>query len=85
MTIKMVQWPPGSAGLRTSSSSSSNSSSSNGNGNSSGSTRGLQIGLHWLVDGGSCLFVERQYDGEGQLAEVRHGTAVKGGWSGGRM
>jgi hypothetical protein len=78
VTIRMVQWPP--AGMPGAA-----AAASNGNGVSSGAARGLQVGLHWLVDGGSCLFVERQYDAEGVLAEVRQGTAVKGGWSGGRM
>eukprot|EP00879_Flechtneria_rotunda_P029684 GHRR01032123.1.p1 GENE.GHRR01032123.1~~GHRR01032123.1.p1 ORF type:complete len:450 (+),score=206.08 GHRR01032123.1:188-1351(+) len=78
-------WLPGNAvaTLRMVPVPSSDPSSSKTNG-SSGS-RGLLIGLHWLVDGGSCVFVERQYDADGQLMEVRHGTAVKGGWSGGRM
>lgn len=71
-TFRMVP-PPGDA--------SSNGSSSKG----SSSGRGLQVGLHWLAEQGSCLFVERQYGADGELAEVRQGSAVKGGWSGGRM
>lgn len=52
--------------------------------NHSKAARGLMVGLHWLIDQGSCEFVERQYDAEGQLVEVRHGSAVLGGWCGGR-
>lgn len=52
---------------------------------SAASHRGLLIGLHMLDATGSCMFVEREYDGAGRLLEVRQGTAVKGGWSGGRM
>lgn len=29
--------------------------------------------------------IEREYDGYGDVREVRYSTAVKGGWSGGRM
>lgn len=47
--------------------------------------RGLLIGLHMLDGSGSCLLIEREYDADGRLLEVRQGTAVKGGWSGGRM
>jgi len=55
-------------------------------GDGSGSDhRGLLIGLHMLDGSGSCLLIEREYDAEGRLSEVRQGTAVKGGWSGGRM
>lgn len=61
---------------------------SNGSGHgadcSSRTARGLMIGLHWLIDEGSCEFIERQYDAEGHLVEVRHGSAVLGGWCGGR-
>lgn len=65
-----------------------NSSDAGEGANSSSSTkphRGLLVGLHMLDAAGSCLFVEREYDAEGALLEVRQGTAVKGGWSGGRM
>lgn len=55
-----------------------------GSEHSSGRGRGLLICLHWLIDEGSCEFIERQYDDEGQLVEVRHGSAVLGGWCGGR-
>lgn len=60
-------------------------SSSNNNSSSTRPHRGLLVGLHMLDATGSCLFVEREYDAEGALLEVRQGTAVKGGWSGGRM
>jgi hypothetical protein len=76
----------GSNGREGGSSSSSSSSNTGSSGVEAGSSRrGLQVGLHWLVDDGSCLFIERQYDADGVLAEVRQGSAVKGGWSGGRM
>ena len=47
--------------------------------------RGLSLGLQWAVGEGSVLGLEREYDGFGYLREVRYATAVKGGWSGGRM
>jgi hypothetical protein len=47
--------------------------------------RGLCMGLTWMQKGGQALQVERYYDGEGILRDVRMATAVKGGWSGGRM
>jgi hypothetical protein len=61
------------------------SSSSSSSSSSTRPHRGLLVGLHMLDAAGSCLFVEREYDAEGALLEVRQGTAVKGGWSGGRM
>lgn len=76
VTLRMVDNP-----LHTAEADSNGSSSS-----SSGKAhRGLMVGLHLLDGAGSCLFVEREYDPAGRLFEVRHGTAVKGGWSGGRM
>ncbi|GAX74326.1 hypothetical protein CEUSTIGMA_g1775.t1 [Chlamydomonas eustigma] len=47
--------------------------------------RGLCIGLTWMHTDGQALQVERYYDGEGVLRDVRHTSAVKGGWSGGSM
>lgn len=47
--------------------------------------RGLVITFGWLVRDDSLLLLEREYDSLGELMEVRHSTAVKGGWSGGRM
>lgn len=47
--------------------------------------RGLCLGLTWMQQGGQALQVERYYDGEGILRDVRHATAVKGGWAGGTM
>ena len=47
--------------------------------------RGLVLSLMWLTQETTVTFVDRVYDAAGQLTEVRHGTAVKGGWSGGRM
>jgi hypothetical protein len=89
VTLRMVSNPlHEAAGSDGGSNSSSNGSSSNGSNGSSGSSRahrGLLIGLHMLDGTGSCLFVEREYDPAGCLFEVRQGTAVKGGWSGGRM
>lgn len=64
--------------------SASGSSSSNGSSREK-PHRGLVVGLHLMDGSGSCLFVEREYGPDGELAEVRQGTAVKGGWSGGRM
>lgn len=48
---------------------------------------GLLISCGWGPPDGRGLLtlVEREYDGTGQLAEVRHRTAVLGGWVGGRM
>lgn len=61
---------------------------SNGDGHTAGpsskAARGLMLSLHWLIAEGSCEFIERQYDPDGQLFEVRHGSAVLGGWCGGR-
>lgn len=58
----------------------------NGNGSHAPTPRGVVMSFVWLgSDGGACLTLEREYDAAGQLVEVRHGSAVKGGWSGGRM
>lgn len=83
VTLRMVTNP-----LHEAAGSDGSASSSNNGSNGSGSSRahrGLLIGLHMLDGAGSCLFVEREYDHAGCLFEVRQGTAVKGGWSGGRM
>lgn len=77
VTLRMVNHPAHGADAD---SDSSGSSSDGGRGH-----RGLLIGLHMLDAGGSALFVEREYSPQGELFEVRQGTAVKGGWSGGRM
>lgn len=47
--------------------------------------KGLLFSFWWLVADGTAMMVEREYDGQGNLVEVRHGSAVKGGWSGGKM
>ncbi len=47
--------------------------------------KGLMFSFWWLVSGGTAMMVEREYDGQGNLVEVRHGSAVKGGWAGGKM
>jgi hypothetical protein len=47
--------------------------------------KGLLFSFWWLVSEGTAMMVEREYDGRGYLVEVRHGTAVKGGWAGGAM
>jgi hypothetical protein len=77
VTLRMVDNP-----LHVAEADSNGSSSSSSNGSAH---RGLLVGLHLLDGAGSCLFVEREYDPAGRLFEVRQGTAVKGGWSGGRM
>jgi hypothetical protein len=77
VTLRMVDNPLHAAEPDRNGSSSSSSSGS--------AHRGLLVGLHLLDGAGSCLFVEREYDPAGRLFEVRQGTAVKGGWSGGRM
>lgn len=94
VTLRMVPIPSSSADGHTEAKQQPNfgSPSSNGssavanssNSSSSKQARGLMIGLHWLIDDGSCEFVERQYDPDGELFEVRHGSAVLGGWCGGR-
>jgi hypothetical protein len=47
--------------------------------------RGVVMSFAWLTGEGAGLVVERAYDAAGRLLEVRHASAVKGGWSGGRM
>jgi hypothetical protein len=47
--------------------------------------KGLLFSFWWLVSEEMAMMVEREYDGQGNLVEVRHGTAVKGGWAGGAM
>jgi hypothetical protein len=48
-------------------------------------TRGFLMSFVWVHSPGNALVLEREYDGAGQLGEVRLGSAVKGGWAGGRM
>ena len=59
------------------------------NGSSNGAAtqapRGFAVGLTWLIADGTALSVEREYDAAGRLCEVRCGSGVKGGWTGGRM
>lgn len=47
--------------------------------------RDFVLSLSWLLGEGTCLCVERRYNGAGRLAEARSASSVKGGWSGGRM
>lgn len=88
-------------GQTVSSSTSQASASSNGNGKhaavlattpqmlSAGTAaavpRGFVMSFGWVVEEGTVMFIERQYDGQGCLMEVRQGTAVKGGYNGGQM
>lgn len=54
--------------------------------------RGFSFGFSWCLPSGSgagaalqVASVDRDYDGAGVLRGVRTSTAVKGGWSGGKM
>lgn len=54
--------------------------------------RGFSFGLCWCLPGGGAqggpvqaASIDREYDGAGVCRGVRCSTAVKGGWSGGRM
>ena len=50
-----------------------------------GTARGLRISVGWLVREGTLIGLQREYDSEGHLTEVRSRTAVRGGWVGGQM
>mmetsp|Transcript_1784 Transcript_1784/g.4515 ORF Transcript_1784/g.4515 Transcript_1784/m.4515 type:complete len:608 (+) Transcript_1784:845-2668(+) len=72
--------------------SSSRSSEENISSSSRRPARGLSFGFSWCLPSGSgagaslqVCSVERDYDGAGVLRGVRSSTAVKGGWSGGKM
>lgn len=74
------------AGLNGNGASSGYGASGNGNGGSQGAApRGLLMTFGWLAREDTMVLMEREYDSEGQLADVRNSTAVRGGWSGGRM
>lgn len=47
--------------------------------------RGLLLSVGWEVRPGMIVGLEREYDSQGVLAEVRTKTAVRGGWVGGPM
>lgn len=42
----------------------------------------LTIGVGWLVEDGTRICIERDYDQVGNLVQVRSSTDVKGGWIG---
>jgi hypothetical protein len=46
---------------------------------------GLTFGVGWLAEDGTRAFMERSYQVNGRLDEVRSGQEVKGGWVGGSM
>ncbi|GBG88637.1 hypothetical protein CBR_g48168 [Chara braunii] len=46
---------------------------------------GVVLAVGWLGSDGSRLSMEREYDENGCLAEVRCNSEVRGGWVGGRM
>ncbi|GAQ88127.1 hypothetical protein KFL_004020130 [Klebsormidium nitens] len=46
---------------------------------------GLTFGVGWLDEDGTRAFMERSYQANGRLDEVRSGQEVKGGWVGGSM
>ena len=94
VSFKMVPDPDMSAWDGSSSSGGGGGpSSSNGNGaralaaggGASAPPRGVVMSFSWLLSEGTCLGVEREYTYEGRLREVRNTSAVRGGWSGGRV
>lgn len=98
VTFRMVPDQQAAAGAASSNGSSSGSGSgdSGGNGKVGASSlgaavaaapapRGIIMSFAWLIGEGTCLTVEREYTASGALLEVRHSSAVRGGWSGGRM
>jgi hypothetical protein len=50
-----------------------------------GAARGLCFGMTWIQEEGQCLQIERFYDDQGVLREVRQMTGVKGRYIGGSM
>lgn len=46
---------------------------------------GLTFGVGWLDQDGTRAFMERSYQANGRLDEVRSGQEVRGGWVGGSM
>ncbi|CAK0747075.1 hypothetical protein CVIRNUC_001740 [Coccomyxa viridis] len=47
--------------------------------------RGLCISFSWLINDKTLIGLQREYDTEGALLEVRSRTAILGNWAGGRM
>lgn len=45
----------------------------------------LIVGMSWMTKADVILQVSRIYNGDGELMQVKHSTAVRGGWVGGRM
>jgi hypothetical protein len=50
-----------------------------------GAARGLCFGMTWIQEEGQCLQIERFYDDQGVLREVRQMTGVKVRYKGGSM
>ncbi|CAL5219058.1 g818 [Coccomyxa viridis] len=47
--------------------------------------RGLCISFSWLINDKTLIGLQREYDADGNLLEVRSRTAILGNWAGGRM
>jgi hypothetical protein len=47
--------------------------------------RGLVVRTGWEVEAGQMRVLEREYDADGVLVEVRAKSAIRGSWVGGRM